>query len=227
MPGKAHDLFDAIASFPALHAAALRAATGKRRKPGVAAFLANLETEVLRLERELRTGRYRPGRYKTIEVFDPKHRVVSAAPFRPSCPAPAGAGRRRFNGSGTMLRRIRGRVPAAVAFTMLVAAGGADGGQGWIDALPLVSGGGGHYEGARRDGQPHGQGVMVSPEEGWRYEGEFSAGRLHGYGVRTPPRISFGPRRPGRAGGGQAVGAMTGRRDVVTGGRCAPPRRCR
>ena len=82
MPGKAHDLFDAIASFPALHAAALRAATGKRGKPGVAAFLANLETEVLRLERELRSGRYRPGRYKRIEVFDPKHRIVSAAPFR-------------------------------------------------------------------------------------------------------------------------------------------------
>ena len=82
MPGKAHDLFDAIATFPALHAAALRAATGKRGKPGVAAFLANLETEVLRLERELRSGRYRPGRYKAIEVFDPKHRIVSAAPFR-------------------------------------------------------------------------------------------------------------------------------------------------
>ena len=82
MPGKAHDLFDAIASFPALHAAALRAATGKRRKPGVAAFLANLEKEVLRLESALLAGRYRPGRYKAIEVFDPKHRVVSAAPFR-------------------------------------------------------------------------------------------------------------------------------------------------
>ena len=37
---------------------------------------------MLRLERELRSGRYRPGRYRTIEIFDPKHRVVSAAPFR-------------------------------------------------------------------------------------------------------------------------------------------------
>ena len=36
----------------------------------------------MRLERELRSGRYRPGRYKKIEVFDPKHRIVSAAPFR-------------------------------------------------------------------------------------------------------------------------------------------------
>ena len=82
MPRKAHDLFDAIASFLALHAAALRAAAGKRAKPGVAAFLANLEEEVLLLERELASGRYRPGRYKTIEIFDPKHRIVSAAPFR-------------------------------------------------------------------------------------------------------------------------------------------------
>ena len=82
MPRKERDLFDAIAAFPALHAAALRAATGKRAKPGAAAFLAHLEKDVLRLERELRSGCYTPGRYKTIEVFDPKHRVVSAAPFR-------------------------------------------------------------------------------------------------------------------------------------------------
>jgi len=48
---------------------------------GAAAFLANLEKEVLRLERQLQDGSYRPGRYKTIEIFDPKHRIVSAAPF--------------------------------------------------------------------------------------------------------------------------------------------------
>ncbi len=82
MLGKDRNLFEGIASFEALHAAALRAAKGKRAKPGVAAFLANLETEVLRLERELQSGRYRPGGYRKIEIFDPKHRIVSAAPFR-------------------------------------------------------------------------------------------------------------------------------------------------
>ena len=82
MARKERNLFDNIASFPALHAAALRAARGKRGKPGAAAFLANLEKEILRLQRELCSGRYRPGRYKIIEVFDPKHRIVSAAPFR-------------------------------------------------------------------------------------------------------------------------------------------------
>lgn len=79
---KRHDLFEAIASFPALLAAARRASLGKRAKPGAAAFLANQEGEVLRLERELRDGSYRPGGYKTLEIFDPKHRIVSAAPFR-------------------------------------------------------------------------------------------------------------------------------------------------
>ena len=59
----------------------MRAAKGKRLKPGAAAFLANLEKEVLRLERELQSGTYRPGRYTVIEVVDPKHRKVSAAPF--------------------------------------------------------------------------------------------------------------------------------------------------
>ena len=79
---KQHDLFDAIAAFPALLAATRRAAAGRRTVPGVAAFLARQETEALRLVRELRSGSYRPGRYRTIEIFDPKHRIVSAAPFR-------------------------------------------------------------------------------------------------------------------------------------------------
>ena len=75
-------LFADVASFEALYAAALRAVAGKRRTPVPAAFLANLEKEVLRLERELRSNRWRPGRYVEIEVTDPKRRLVSAAPFR-------------------------------------------------------------------------------------------------------------------------------------------------
>ena len=82
MPTKARDLFDDMASFSALLTASQCAAKGKRAKPGVAAFLANLEKEILRLEWELTTGHYRPGRYTEIEIFDPKHRIVSAAPFR-------------------------------------------------------------------------------------------------------------------------------------------------
>ena len=82
MPRPADGLFPGIASFAALEAAAQRAARGKRRKPGVAAFLAHLEPEVLRLERELLAGTWRPGRYVEIAIRDPKPRMVSAAPFR-------------------------------------------------------------------------------------------------------------------------------------------------
>ena len=45
-----HNLFDGIASFTPLLEACRRAAKGKRRKPRVAAFLTNLEKEVLQLE---------------------------------------------------------------------------------------------------------------------------------------------------------------------------------
>src|SRR5512132_1780977 len=83
MPPKQHDaLFAEIASFPALHAAAKRAIKGKRRKPTPAAFIAGLERELLKLERELQAQTYRPGGYIAIRVEDPKPRIVSAAPFR-------------------------------------------------------------------------------------------------------------------------------------------------
>ena len=79
---RADDLFDRFATFEAMCAAALRAMSGKRRVPGPAGFLANLEPEVLRLERELRAGTWRPGGYVSFEIRDPKRRLISAAPFR-------------------------------------------------------------------------------------------------------------------------------------------------
>lgn len=82
MPRRVDGLFGQIASFAALHAAALRAVRGKRGKAGAAAFMARLEPECLRLERELWDGSYRTGRYLEIVVRDPKRRLVSAAPFR-------------------------------------------------------------------------------------------------------------------------------------------------
>jgi retron-type reverse transcriptase len=83
MPPKQHDdLFSGIASFQALRTAAKRAIKGKRQKPTPAAFMAGLEREILKLERELQAGTYRPGSYISIRVEDPKPRIVSAAPFR-------------------------------------------------------------------------------------------------------------------------------------------------
>lgn len=44
-------------------------------------MLADLEKQVVSLERELYSGRYRPGRYHLIEVVAPKRRIVSGAPL--------------------------------------------------------------------------------------------------------------------------------------------------
>ena len=82
MPRRHDDLFGRLACFQALYAAARRAIKGKRKKPGAASFFANLEGELLALERQLCDGSYRPGRYVAFEVNDPKKRIVSAAPFR-------------------------------------------------------------------------------------------------------------------------------------------------
>ena len=49
------DLFGRIASFQALYAAR-RTIKGKRKKPGASSFFANLERELLALERQLRDG---------------------------------------------------------------------------------------------------------------------------------------------------------------------------
>ena len=79
---RAGDLFDGVADFGTLIRAARRAALGKKDRPEVASFLTDLEHEVLRLQRELLEGSYRPGPYRTFRVRDPKPRTISAAPFR-------------------------------------------------------------------------------------------------------------------------------------------------
>lgn len=63
--------------FAAAHAAARR----KRRRPDVAAFVLDLETQVFALRRDLLAGAWTPGLYRTFKVMDPKPRVISAAPF--------------------------------------------------------------------------------------------------------------------------------------------------
>ncbi|MSP50173.1 MAG: RNA-dependent DNA polymerase [Alphaproteobacteria bacterium] len=82
MPARHEGLFPEIAGFQPLIAAARRAVKGKRRSPSAAAFMANLETRVLTLERALTAHRWSPGRYTVMRIEDPKPRRISAAPFR-------------------------------------------------------------------------------------------------------------------------------------------------
>jgi hypothetical protein len=75
-------LWERLCSFENLAAAAREALLGKRGKHAGARFFADWEREVVRLERELREGSYRPGPYFYFTITEPKERVVAAAPFR-------------------------------------------------------------------------------------------------------------------------------------------------
>jgi len=75
-------LWDEIVAFENLHAAARAALRGKRSRVDAARFFHRLEPELLALRAELAAGSYRPGPYRTFWIRDPKHRMISAAPFR-------------------------------------------------------------------------------------------------------------------------------------------------
>ena len=75
-------LFDRVCSFESLLAASKKARRGKRFRASTAAFEYNLENELIALERELRDGAYRPGGYRKFEIYEPKPRTISAAPYR-------------------------------------------------------------------------------------------------------------------------------------------------
>ena len=75
-------LWPQLISFPNLLLAARRAAAGKRSRADVAAFLLDLEPQLVTLQRELRDGSYTAGPYRCFPIRDPKPRLISAAPFR-------------------------------------------------------------------------------------------------------------------------------------------------
>ena len=75
-------LFDKITDWDNLILAAKKARQGKRFDPSATRFSLRLESELLRLQRELQSQTYRPGLYHTFLIHDPKQRMISAAPFR-------------------------------------------------------------------------------------------------------------------------------------------------
>lgn len=75
-------LYPRITSFENLHWAFKQARRGKRARADVAAFEYDLEENLLALQGELEAETYRPGRYFNFRIFDPKPRLISAAPFR-------------------------------------------------------------------------------------------------------------------------------------------------
>jgi RNA-directed DNA polymerase len=75
------NLYPQIYNFSNLYQAFRAARKGKRDRVAVASFEFDLEHNLLALETELRDQTYRPGPYTNFYIYEPKRRLVSAAPF--------------------------------------------------------------------------------------------------------------------------------------------------
>ncbi|MGH7492823.1 MAG: reverse transcriptase domain-containing protein [bacterium] len=76
------NLYSQICTFENLLLASRKAARGKRFQPHVLAFFRDFESNALQLQHELRTFAYQPGYYNAFYIYEPKKRLISAAPFR-------------------------------------------------------------------------------------------------------------------------------------------------
>lgn len=76
------NLWPQILEFENLLQAARQAQQGKRFRANVLAFNHALEQELFTLQTELQKHTYQPGAYRTFEIWDPKPRLISAAPYR-------------------------------------------------------------------------------------------------------------------------------------------------
>ncbi len=75
-------LYEQIYAFENLLNAFDQAKRHKRMKPYVAEFEYNLEHNLLELQRDLQNETYQPGAYTNFQIYEPKQRLISAAPFR-------------------------------------------------------------------------------------------------------------------------------------------------
>jgi len=76
------EIFEEIASFENLLLAAKKAYKGKKDKYKIAKFYFDLEKEIILLRKELILGTYRPRRYSTFKIYEPKERNICSADFR-------------------------------------------------------------------------------------------------------------------------------------------------
>ena len=79
---RAGGLMERIACFENLVQAWRLASRGKKGRPSTARFGRDLERELLRLERALREGNWRPGKAHRFVTRDTKERRITVPPFR-------------------------------------------------------------------------------------------------------------------------------------------------
>ncbi|MFN9916748.1 MAG: hypothetical protein ACK53L_29440, partial [Pirellulaceae bacterium] len=76
------NLWTKIISFDNLYLASRKAQKSKRFRDNVLEFNDQIENNLFQLQQELQTQTYQPGEYRSFRIYDPKPRLISAAPYR-------------------------------------------------------------------------------------------------------------------------------------------------
>lgn len=74
-------LFEKIISFQNILIASRKARKGKRFKRGTAIFEVELEKNIFKIIQDLKLKTYAPGEFRDFYIYDPKMRLISAAPY--------------------------------------------------------------------------------------------------------------------------------------------------
>ena len=82
MPKTIRNKYDDAVSFNKLLEAHKKARKGKREKNNVIEFELKLESELLELEKQLKNGTYRHGKYYTFKIYEPKERTIMASEYK-------------------------------------------------------------------------------------------------------------------------------------------------
>jgi len=82
MTRKVGQLFAQFVDFSNLYRAWVKARQGTGWNTETRQFCFQLERELLSLQTELETGDYKPQDFRFFTIRDPKHRIISVAPFR-------------------------------------------------------------------------------------------------------------------------------------------------
>jgi RNA-directed DNA polymerase len=76
------NLFTQIITFDNFLSAATKSSKGRKYNADVVQFHFKKEDEIFKLQEELKNKTYKPGAYRTFNIYDPKERMISAAPYR-------------------------------------------------------------------------------------------------------------------------------------------------
>jgi hypothetical protein len=76
------NLYPKVCDWDNLYLAYRKARKGKRGRPPAATFEYDLEANLVRLQQELIERTYKPGKYYSFYIHEPKRRLISAAPLK-------------------------------------------------------------------------------------------------------------------------------------------------